>query len=183
MAFPSFFGNLFSELIPGGDCSSIEQDPNADPFDKEVCQQFRRFNEGFGRSLDIEHRSPEEENRGKGGSNDPQSLRDAILSRPDSNREEMPSPSRWHGFGRRRHPREDEDLDERVRRDPRLLDKYLDSGDVEPRPRKDSSSPRYHSSYSSVIITARPDGTVEEHRTVIDSDGNEKVCLSVQRFS
>lgn len=34
MSFPSFFGGLFSELIPGGDCSNIEQDPNADPFDK-----------------------------------------------------------------------------------------------------------------------------------------------------
>ena len=30
----SFFGSLFGELIPGGDCSSIEQDPHADPFDK-----------------------------------------------------------------------------------------------------------------------------------------------------
>ena len=80
MSVPSFFGNLFGELIPGGDCSSIEQDPHADPFDRrashtalaserhcvipfpcrEVCQQFRRFNDAFGRSLDVEHRSPEE---------------------------------------------------------------------------------------------------------------------------
>ena len=34
MSVPSFFGSLFGELIPGGDCSSIEQDPHADPFDK-----------------------------------------------------------------------------------------------------------------------------------------------------
>ena len=45
------------------------------------------------------------------------------------------------------------DLDEKVRRDPRLLDRYLEDN-VETK----SSSPHFHSSYSSVTITTRPDG-------------------------
>ena len=44
------------------------------------------------------------------------------------------------------------DLDESVRKDPRLLDKYL-AEDSPSQPKL-----RSHSSYSSVVITTRPDG-------------------------
>ena len=44
------------------------------------------------------------------------------------------------------------DLDERVRRDPGLLDKVL--GDEA----EDTPKSHHHSSYSSVVITTKPDG-------------------------
>ena len=46
------------------------------------------------------------------------------------------------------------DLDERIRRDPQLLDEYLKE---EEGPQNPSKS-HFHSSFSSVVITTRPDG-------------------------
>lgn len=173
MSVPSFFGNLFSELIPGGDCSSIEQDPHADPFDKEVCQQLRRFNDVLG-GFNIEHHSPEDDVGSKGNESDPQSLRDSILRRPKEKGDTTPRSNRWPGFYHKR-PKVDEDLDESIRKDPHLLDRYLKE---ESSPRQEPHLPRHHSSYTSVVITARPDGTYEERRTVRDAYGNEEVTVT-----
>ena len=76
---------------------------------REVCQQFRRFNDAFGRSFDIEHRPPEEGmimsegtvnyilrvlyTESDGGSKpDAQSLRDAILNKSDDGGRETVRP-------------------------------------------------------------------------------------------
>ncbi|KAM3858371.1 HCLS1-associated protein X-1 [Diretmus argenteus] len=147
------------------------------------------------------HERPE---RGGGGSSG-NSLRDFMLKHPDDLRKEpragppgeprndgtppsglpnLPgSPFGWtpfskfHDIWRQRGP-EDE------RREDRDLDSAVSSSGLDqiltPAPTQPPSQPRTRSFFQSVTVTkvVKPDGTVEERRTVRDGQGNEKTTVT-----
>lgn len=160
----------------GRDCSEIETNPKADPFDKEICRTFRQFEKSFG---DFTHDPvPEElqDDQNTPQDDDPESLRSSILSRPDYH--DAPDKPRKHSW---KHPKShtDENLDEQVARDPSFLDRYLDKPQ-KPHTRVQKPHTRVYSSHSSVSISTirRPDGSVEQRKTIKDSDGNETVTIT-----
>lgn len=172
---PGFFTPVFGELLLGGNCETVEADPNADPFDKEICRTFRQFNERFMHfsQQDVYENEPHEElphreHRKNGDDQDPESLKGAILKREDG-------PRSKRDYSKRATSRVDEDLDSELQDNPALLDEVLErsSGREEPSPRVE----HYHS-YSSVVVTQRPDGTIEQRVTKRDSEGNEEVTVT-----
>ena len=71
-----------------------------------------------------------------------------------------------------------------MRRNPRLLDEVLEDNESS-RHQDESLSPHYHSSYSSVVITTRPDGVPLELHSVkpeIQAATNFSVFTCIQHM-
>jgi hypothetical protein len=118
-------GGLFSSLL-GRDCSEIETDPRADLFDKEICHSIRHFEETF-KDFTLPSFSPpsfDKEDR-RIHDDDPQSLRDSILSRSIPSRERPFNPRRRRSFS------EDENLDDAVGGDLNVVEDILNGEERE----------------------------------------------------
>ncbi|XP_019856172.1 PREDICTED: uncharacterized protein LOC109584765 [Amphimedon queenslandica] len=147
---------VFSSVF-GKDCSEIERDPRADPFDKEICRTMRQFEESFEEMTDFFER--EDSNDEQCYDESPELLRGNILNKDD-----------FHCKSQFK----DKNLDDIVEADPKALDDILNSrGD-----KRNNTSGRVHSQSIRISTTVRPDGTVEYKRTVTDSDGNEQTTTS-----
>ncbi|KAL5481980.1 hypothetical protein EMCRGX_G022257 [Ephydatia muelleri] len=108
---PGFFTPVFGELLLGGNCETVEADPNADPFDKELCRTFQQFNERFMHfsQQDLQESEPDDafpqdgERQGiDNEDSDPESLKGAILKREGESAVEAGLLWSWDLAARRR---------------------------------------------------------------------------------
>ncbi|KAL6461171.1 hypothetical protein MHYP_G00311370 [Metynnis hypsauchen] len=176
---PPMFGQMFREM-------------------EEIFDSLGRFGQGFP-SIEAPPQEGAEENRRRGGQSR-KSLRDFMLKNPDDSPHSPPSiaprdenlspesPSvprspfhHWSPFSRFKDiwtdgPRQ---RDEEKKEDGDL-DSQVSSGGLEQILTPAPTQPKTKSFFQSVTVTkvVKPDGTVEERRTVRDGQGNEETTVT-----
>uniref|UniRef100_A0A8C2AZP9 HCLS1 associated protein X-1 n=1 Tax=Cyprinus carpio TaxID=7962 RepID=A0A8C2AZP9_CYPCA len=162
---PELFGQIFRDM-------------------EEIFAGLGRFDErhGFGHrgAPSVEAPPPQEgaeKGRGRAGSSNP--IRDFMLKTPDSSpyTPPLPPPSGFHDFWKDGllRPKEGE------RKEDGDLDSQVSSGGLDQILTPVPSKPKIRSTFKSVSVTkvVRPDGTVEERRTVRDGEGNEETTVTI----
>uniref|UniRef100_A0A8C2KUC0 HCLS1 associated protein X-1 n=1 Tax=Cyprinus carpio TaxID=7962 RepID=A0A8C2KUC0_CYPCA len=162
---PELFGQIFRDM-------------------EEIFAGLGRFDErhGFGYrgAPSVEAPPPQEgaeKGRGRAGSSNP--IRDFMLKTPDSSpyTPPLPPPSGFHDFWKDGllRPKEGE------RKEDGDLDSQVSSGGLDQILTPVPSKPKIRSTFKSVSVTkvVRPDGTVEERRTVRDGEGNEETTVTI----
>lgn len=184
----------------GPDGMRIQEPPVFGQLLKEMEEMFAQMGSLDGRAdsryFDFPRRVPPSAGDGESGGSSGNALRDFMLKSPDEHRPQRPlqpshdtAPSApfhsWTPFSKfdtlrrdswkapENHPKEDRDLDSAVSAEG--LDQILapPGGQAPPQPKP-------HSFFQSVTVTKvmKPDGTVEERRTVTDGQGNQTTTVS-----
>uniref|UniRef100_A0A671PUB1 HCLS1-associated protein X-1-like n=1 Tax=Sinocyclocheilus anshuiensis TaxID=1608454 RepID=A0A671PUB1_9TELE len=168
---PELFGQIFRDM-------------------EEIFAGLGRFDEhhGFGHRgappVEAPPQEGAEKGRGRAGSSNP--IRDFMLKSPDSS-PDTPDPSshfpQWRPFSKFHDFWKDGLLrpKEVEKKEDGDLDSQVSSGGLDQILTPAPSQPKIRSTFKSVSVTkvVRPDGTVEERRTVRDGEGNEETTVTI----